>query len=385
MKILIVRTYPDRLNLKSYNVQEVGLAKALTVKGHVCDVVLYNGPEDDKEEEYGFVKQGQSYYFKIYWLHGYKILKNGYMPTVNKLITQYDVIQVHEYDQLMSWNLYTKQVKPTVVYHGPYYDSFARGYNLKCKLFDFLCLSKRKYQDVVVLSKSKLATEFLHSKGFYNVDTVGVGIDLDNFGENLSLAAQIKEIDSKSLLYVGKLEERRNIYFLVEVFRKIRKKDSGLKLIIIGNGEKTYKEQFLLSIGDELEKGHIVYKESATQVELVEYYNVASFFLLPSNYEIFGMVLLEAMYFGAPVISSLNGGSSTLIQNGYNGFIMNDFDVELWADCIYSALQDENGLMKMKKNARNTIEQRYTWDVLVSRFMTGYMRAIEHFDNLENK
>ena len=41
MKILIVRTFPDILNLNSYNVQEVGLAKALTLKGHQCDIVLY--------------------------------------------------------------------------------------------------------------------------------------------------------------------------------------------------------------------------------------------------------------------------------------------------------------------------------------------------------
>ena len=50
MKILIVRTFPDILNLNSYNVQEVGLAKALTLKGHQCDIVLYNGKHADRRD-----------------------------------------------------------------------------------------------------------------------------------------------------------------------------------------------------------------------------------------------------------------------------------------------------------------------------------------------
>lgn len=381
MKILIIRTFPDKLNLKNYNVQEVGLAKALTVKGHVCDIVLYNGKEVDTEQEYCFSYNGQEYKFKIYWLHGYKFLKNGFMPSVKKIFPQYDVIQVHEYEQLMSWNLYTKPIKPTVIYHGPYYDNFAKGYNLKCKLFDLLFLPRREYQKVVALSKSNLATDFLHCKGFKNVTTVGVGIDLDNFGENAY--KEISNIEKKSqrnLLYVGKLEERRNVYFLIDVFRKIRESDSQLKLVIIGNGEKEYKEKFLASIEEELKSGSIVYRESATQVELVEYYTTASFFLLASNYEIFGMVLLEAMYFGAPVISSLNGGSSTLIRNGHNGFIMDKFDDNAWANCIYDAMQNDKLLEEMKLNARKTVEQNYTWNILADKFVEAYQQAVDCFE-----
>lgn len=381
MKILIIRTFPDKLNLKNYNVQEVGLAKALTVKGHVCDIVLYNGKEVDTEQEYCFSYNGQEYKFKIYWLHGYKFLKNGFMPSVKKIFPQYDVIQVHEYEQLMSWNLYTKPIKPTVIYHGPYYDNFAKGYNLKCKLFDLLFLPRREYQKVVALSKSNLATDFLHCKGFKNVTTVGVGIDLDNFGENAY--KEISNIEKKSqrnLLYVGKLEERRNVYFLIDVFRKIRESDSQFKLVIIGNGEKEYKEKFLASIEEELKSGSIVYRESATQVELVEYYTTASFFLLASNYEIFGMVMLEAMYFGAPVISSLNGGSSTLIRNGHNGFIMDKFDDNAWANCIYDAMQNDKLLEEMKLNARKTVEQNYTWNILADKFVEAYQQAVDCFE-----
>lgn len=378
MKILIVRTFPDKLNLNSYNVQEVGLAKALVKKGHICDIVLYSGKEKDRVQDYKFFSEGQEFGFKIYWMHGFGVLKNGLMPSVKKIVPQYDVIQVHEYDQIMSWDLYTKQMKPTVIYHGPYFDEFAKGYNLKCKIFDKVFLPLRKYKDTVVISKSILATEFLHRKGFRNVTTVGVGLDIDNFGNNVESDTSKKSANTnKQVLYVGKLEERRNLYFLIEVFRKLQKKDSGYKFVIIGNGEKEYKNKFLDSIKEEITNGSIEYQEKAEQRELVKYYRSSSFFILASQYEIFGMVLLEAMYFGTPVISSVNGGSCTLIQNGYNGYVMEEFDSDKWVKCIWDSMQDENLLKNMRLNAKKSIDESYTWDKIADEFIEVYENAIK--------
>ena len=68
MKILIVRTFPDKLDLHSYNVQEIGLARALIVHGNQCDIALYNGREKNKIESYSFKKNGKEYSFFIYWM-----------------------------------------------------------------------------------------------------------------------------------------------------------------------------------------------------------------------------------------------------------------------------------------------------------------------------
>lgn len=381
MKILIIRTFPDILNLKSYNVQEVGLAKALVKKGHRCDIVLYNGKEKDWIQEYKFVCEGKELQFKIYWMHGIGFLKNGFMPSVKKIISEYDVIQVHEYDQIFSWQLYTKQKKPTIVYHGPYYDAFAKGYNLKCKIFDTIFLPLRKVADVVTVTKSKLATEFLKERGFQQIITAGVGINLDNFGVNPK-EYPVQQSKKKNLLYVGKLEERRNIYFLIDVFRELNKRNSNIRLVVIGNGEQEYKEKFLKSIENELKEGSIVYREKATQKELRSYYSEASVFLLPSYYEIFGMVLLEAMYFGVPVVSSINGGSTTLIENDYNGFIMKEFNKFQWANCIQNIMLNKEVFNKIRENARRTIESGYTWEALADKFLEAYELAITNFGRI---
>ena len=122
MKILIIRTYPSQLNPDSYNVQEIGLALALVRKGHTCGIVMY-------------LESGESYTEKrddgitIYWIHGRKMLKNGFFPGIYKIMEQYDIVQVHEYDQLQSWMIYTYHNKKhnVVMYHGPYYDDFNKN------------------------------------------------------------------------------------------------------------------------------------------------------------------------------------------------------------------------------------------------------------------
>lgn len=382
MKILIVRTFPDILNLNSYNVQEVGLARALTVKGHQCDIVLYGGKRADHEEHFSFVHEGKKHSFTIYWLKGYAFFKNGYMPSVKKLMEDYDVIQVHEYDQIQSHMIYNKGRKPVVIYHGPYYHPYAKGYNFKCKVFDMLFLHGKHYQSVPALTKSIPAKEFLESKGFRNVKAVGVGVDEGNFIN----FAQARELISKPregvfrMLYVGKIEDRRNVYFLVEVFRKLLSKNPDMELVIIGDGEENYKREFLLSIEKEIKEGKIIYQQKVAQAQLPDIYKSADLFLFTSNYEIFGMVLLEAMYFGLPVISSKNGGSVTLIEQGVNGFVINGFEADEWVENIERLLFNKDTHKNMSRMAKKTIEEKYLWSRLVDRFIETYQEAL-HREN----
>lgn len=378
MKVLIIRTFPDVLNLKSYNVQEIGLAKALTCKGVECGIVLYHGKDPDKTETYTFEREGLKYAFPIYWLKGFCLFKNGFMPSVYELIPQYDILQVHEYDQIFSWMLYAARKKPTVIYHGPYYHPYARGYNLKCRVFDMMFFHWKKYQEVVALTKSELSADFLKKKGFCHVRTVGVGVDRDQFciceGEEVSSLLERKPTVIR-LLYVGKIEERRNVYFLIELFEKMQEDHDNVELVIVGTGEREYVTQFMERIGPWRDKGRIHYFARATQKELSLLYQNVDLFVFTSNYEIFGMVLLEAMYFGLPVISSTNGGASVLIQNGINGFQMESFDMAEWKDKLEHLLQDKTLYESMCQQAHRTIMEGFLWERLADRFLDAYEEA----------
>lgn len=378
MKILIVRSFPDILNLNAYNVQEIGLAKALTSKGLECGIVLYNGGQKDRTERYAFSRDGKEYSFTIYWLRGFSFFKNGIMPSVFRLISQYDVIQVHEYDQILSWMLYTRMKKPTVIYHGPYYHEYAKGYNLKCRVFDTLFLRNRRPERAVCLTKSEPAADFLRKKGFSHVRAVGVGVDQEQFqADEQEQVRCLLEPDGSvfRLLYVGKIEARRNVYFLAELFERLLAKKDHLELVIVGSGEPDYVKPFLERIKKWTDEGRIRYIPKATQKELAPVYRNANLFVFPSNYEIFGMVLLEALYFGLPVVSSQNGGASVLLRNGENGYMLEGFDLSVWEEKILQIAGNRELYEKMKKDAYDTVEKHFLWDKLADRFLAGYEEA----------
>lgn len=388
MKVLIVRTFPDILNLNTYNVQEIGLAKALASRGITCGVVLYAGKSEERKELYRFEKDGKEFSFFVYHLKGFSVFKNGFMPAVYRLMREYDVLQVHEYDQIFSWMLYSRLKLPTIIYHGPYYHTYARGYNLKCRVFDMLFMRNRKYKHVIALTKSELAADFLRNKGFSQVRAVGVGVDSEQFSvkEGEEVACRLQEDESCfRLLYVGKIEERRNVYFLIELFELLQKKRENIRLVIVGDGEEQYRKAFLDRIRPWTENGKIIYYQKATQKELALIYQRSDMFVFTSNYEIFGMVLLESMYFGLPVISSMNGGASVLINSGKNGYVMDSFNADLWAEKILAVAEDEELRHVMGREAKQTIEKHFLWDRLADQFIRAYSDEVEEYERLQQE
>lgn len=371
MKILLVRPWPYKLNIDSYNVQEIGLSRALVKLGHKCGIVLY-------------LEEGKSYSEKyelgitIYYLRGHNILKNGlFGKELKEIIDGYDIIQVHEYDQIQSWKLYTNiHNKKVIIYHGPYYDSFNKGYNLKCSVFDhiFLPFSSKAKNEVQCLTKSPLAADFLKSKGFKNVVSVGVGLDTKPFeGDGISDIARLLPDDKINIIYVGKLEERRNTPFLLELMSRIITDIPSAFCTIVGTGDSSYMDQVQREIDVLKSTGRFIHIEKASQKALAEVYKKADIMLFPSNYEIFGMVLLEAMYFGNAVISSINGGSSELIADGVNGCICETFVLEEWFEKAKELINNRELLCSLKTNASITVKENYTWDKLAEKFEQLYM------------
>ena len=315
MKFLIVRMWPDVINVNSYNCQELGLAKALIRMGHSCDVVLYTNKKESYEDDYEF--DGKNIH--IFHLKAKKFLKNCFFEKkLYQIAKNYDIVQSSEYDQLGNL-LLKKHCKKMVIYHGPYKSMYTLKYNIKCLLSDFIYLFNSNYKKTQFLAKSNLAKEFLNKKGFKNVETIGVGLDADMLVNNLHCSNDVEKIiDNKNkygykyLLYIGKIEQRRNILFLIKLFSSVVKQDERARLVMVGKGNKNYIYKVKKLINKLDLKDKVVYMESLPQREISYLYENSSVFLLPTRYEIFGMVILESVYYGLPIITTLNGGSSTV-------------------------------------------------------------------------
>lgn len=373
MKILIVRTFPNILDPKHYNIQEIGLAKALTRLGNECGIVLYNGSNQDTIETIPVRCNNGVWDITIYKLHGYNLLKNGIFPSLNKIVKNYDIIQVHEYDQLTSWFYYAWSKKDVVIYHGPYFDSFNNGYNLKCKLFDNIFLRIKHNKKVVCFTKSNVAAEFLKSKGFMRTIPVGVGLDIENFSIDQELVNNKIEIKENkiNILYVGKIEERRNSLFLVDILQKLCDEREDINCIIVGTGEKEYLDNFLEKASSLISSDRMQYYAKASQYELAELYKSAQLMVFPTNYDIFGMVLLEAIYHHLPIVSSFNGAADMLIDDEINGKIVYSNDVNVWYSEIISLLEP-NKYKCIKQNLESMNAEKCTWDHIASIMMKEY-------------
>jgi D-inositol-3-phosphate glycosyltransferase len=103
----------------------------------------------------------------------------------------------------------------------------------------------------------------------------------------------------------------------------------------------------------------------------VDYYNAASTVVVPSHYESFGMVALEAMACGTPVIASEVGGLAFLVKDGETGFTVPDRDPGALADRICAIITDP--LLRARLGGRAAeYAQGYSWSLIADRIVGVY-------------
>ncbi len=375
MKILLIKTYPSSIPLKnlSYNVQEFGIASALGHKDIVCDLLCVSDNKKD-HDEYVSV-DGQK--IIVYYRRAYRILKNAWFRNVKKLLNQYDVLITGEYNQMFSWHLAGKYPQKTIIWHGTYYSVFNKNYNRMAMVFDCFFTKRYKKNETLFMTKSSIAAKYLSTKELKNIHTIGVGICpslLMSTSEGIS--SELKELTNYTgvkLLYIGVLEERRNILFLIDILIELHRRNIDFKQVIIGKySSNSYRSLVQEKINKYGLSDKIIYIEKMEQQKLSSIYKICDVFLFPTKYDIFGMVLLEAMYFGLPVISTLNGGSVMLISNGDNGFVVDSSVVKEWVDKIVELSTNNDKCKIIGFNAHKTIAESYTWNVLVDKMINCF-------------
>lgn len=365
--VLYVRSGPYKVNINNYNLQEIGFSKQLCNKGFNCDILYYSNKNYDE-----CIYECNGKKVTILWRKGIKILRSGIYPQIlNKsYLSRYDFIIATEYSQIMTVLL--SLISPNVIiYNGPYYNLFKLKF---CeKIYDRLFVKILNKNSRMIFTKSILAKNYLIQKGFENIKVLGVGLDETNFQNEISLNKNTKDLikfmkKNKCILYVGSLDKRKNFDFIIRVFEKVNYINPSVNLIVIGNGNKKYVDYSFNQVNSKVRK-KIIHIKSVNNKCLKYIYSNSNLFLLPSKYEIFGMVLLEAMYFGVPVITSENGGSTTLINNHNNGVILNSFDELLWVNEIKKILNNNELAKYYSRNAKETIINNFTWKSIVKKLL----------------
>jgi D-inositol-3-phosphate glycosyltransferase len=112
------------------------------------------------------------------------------------------------------------------------------------------------------------------------------------------------------------------------------------------------------------------------QDTLPYYYSAAEMLVMPSHYESFGMVALEAMACGTPVVASQVGGLAFLVQDGVNGLVVPDDDPRLLADRLELLIRQPELREKLGRQAA-AYAQEYAWEKIAQRILQVYEEEIQ--------
>ena len=155
----------------------------------------------------------------------------------------------------------------------------------------------------------------------------------------------------KRIISIGRFDYEKGNDLLLQVWKKVEKQMPDWQLDIYGNGNR---EPYLLQMRQlEIDSSRCHLYEPINDVKK-EYLN-SSVFVLPSRYEGFGLVLIEAMACGVPVVSfDCENGPRSIITNGADGFLIPTFDIDAFADKLLLLMRDENLRRQMGEKAQKS-------------------------------
>jgi len=162
--------------------------------------------------------------------------------------------------------------------------------------------------------------------------------------------------ENKQAIFVGRLTEQKGLEYLIETWTGVYKKHPDWKLLIYGTGEQ---RELLESLIIQAGLAGIVEIHAPTK-QIMEKYLESSIFLLTSRFEGFGMVLIEAMACGVPVVSfNCPWGPADIIRDGEDGFLVRYLDTNEAAQKVCQLIEHPDLRKKMGLQARENV-RRYS-------------------------
>jgi D-inositol-3-phosphate glycosyltransferase len=214
------------------------------------------------------------------------------------------------------------------------------------------------------------------------ISIISPGVDLNQFypvagslaRSRLGIPAEIPVF-----LFVGRLEPLKGVDTILEALVVIRiwrpEIFHSMRFIVVGGSDPTDTERLKLThLVDELGlDANVQFAGAKSQAQLLDYYAAANAVLMPSDYESFGMVALEAMASGTPVIASNIGGLAFLVKDGITGYLVPTRDPDSLAHRMIEIV--ERPAQSMRLSAL-TLARQYMWSLRADDLLKLFQRII---------
>ncbi|MCI0790816.1 MAG: glycosyltransferase family 4 protein [Chloroflexi bacterium] len=217
------------------------------------------------------------------------------------------------------------------------------------------------------IAVSEPARQFInrHFPGHYEIIPNGIRVD-DFDGAQPFPHLQDGKIN---LLFLGRLEKRKGLKYLLGAYSRLKWDYPDLRLLVVGPGKPDAESYRIIS---ERNLQDVEFVGKVSEEEKARYYKSAHIFCSPATgRESFGIVLLEAMAAGTPVVATRIAGYSGVISEEKDGLLVPPKDDEALAEAIARLLKDKGLRMVLSANGRAKAEE-YRWEMVAGRVLDYY-------------
>lgn len=289
-------------------------------------------------------------------------------PSFLKEINRADIVHIHQFNMLVTQFaiLYAKLKRKPVCLtdHGGGILQRLKLASPVGKLVDlYLPVSHDSYN--IDFAKYKREYQVIHA-----------GVDTSTF-------RKYNDQPKDKVLFVGRIDSRKGIDNLVKAVQEL-----NTRLYIAVGMDNTQKAARYLALLKELDKNNkAVFQFNLCDTELAALYNTAIVTVLPSVWvdcygiyhrwpESFGLVLVESMACGTPVICTANRAMQEIVTDGETGFTIPPGDVASLKEKIQYFLDNPEEARRMGEKGKAEVHEKYTWDAVAKRCIDGYRKLI---------
>jgi len=223
------------------------------------------------------------------------------------------------------------------------------------------------------IAVSETAREYINRYFPDEYSIIPNGVDTDHFRSNVKPIEEY--LDGKlNIMFVGRLEKRKGLDYLLEAYKQVKRVIPDSRLIVVGPGIRLRKKYEKRVTRDGIED--VAFIGYASYTDLPRYYKTADIVCCPATgWESFGIVLIEAMAVGSPVVASDISGYARVLTHGAEGLLVPPKNVPRLAEALLSLAGDKPRRRQMGQ--RGIITARgYSWENVAQQILACYHKIL---------
>lgn len=403
---LFSREYPPDTGWGGIGAYTYAHARALKDLGHDVEVIALEAPPDRSHQKVGSDFTSDVVVHRAKWFDSLQELSSlwisvPYAHYVLKCSTAlwaeflrahsikpFDVIEAPEHLAEALFPALTRVCPLVIRLHTPHFKFVEERYHNLIPNFDqhvVGMLERIAIQECdVISSPSQSLADYVAKDGGYdsaNIEIVRNPVDTQKFNPSNAAGG-----DSVTVLFVGRLEQRKGVHFLVDAIPQVLKQTTiPVKFMFVGadtktaSGGRSVREELVRSLTESGCLDKVEFVEHVPLTEMPDYYRRADICVLGSLYDNAPCTILEAMACGKPIVGSLAGGIPEYVDHDKTGVLVMPADAAALANAIAKLVQEPEIRSKFGVNALNRVRAEFDRIVVAHKAIATYELARDRF------